>query len=721
MACRRKFASTRYRSCNGCRDSYFLTLVYTTPHWSQCSLLTNLYKRDLTRAGLPTFKTAVFSSQRDLDQPTAAKLRHPRDFFKFRTALALLRLLRRRSPLPSGNPAFKPAKPSRLRWLRRRPLKMDSPPRQPSPLLESPGLSRRQRLWGFAKATRDNYIPRITTSVSLFAQGVTARSIEYDEFGMPVSFPAGTQLTLYPSYSRQIDSSYAVTLRGLIWCPGTMSRKNRFIISLAKQITRLGADEATQLAAVSRLEKESPSDSADEASLSSASVASSSASRDADALLKERLAPFMARTIPNAALTVTVGSESTQHASDLRQISLVSDPNGYFQASIDVPYKPSVVQVTAKADETVCAFQETAIMPMTGVGIISDIDDTVKATGVIGDKRELMRKLLTGDVSSWEIKPVVNWFKTVLSRPNCTFHYVSNSPWQLYTLIQQYFDTVQLPPGSFHLKHYTGNIMASLMEPSSSRKKNALFQVVKDFPQKTFVCIGDSGEKDLEAYVDLSRSNPGRVRAIFIRAVEDSLSDANESRILSEIRFLISNKSATRKAKPAPPLPGQKDEPDLINLSDSKVNLPPMIPKKPKSLQGAPVKKSSPPPLPNRTYLQRTHTEPALKPEEPPAMPARRNVPPPPPPRKTATTSLAKQPSHSSESDFEEAFDVNPYAHGAHEATNYYDLQDYDMKGAQWLQRVTEALQELEGTGTELYFFRDGDSEFFRKSLDCLK
>lgn len=618
---------------------------------------------------------------------------------------------------------------------------MDSPTPSPVPTdaphsaASSATLSRRQRLWGLAKATRDNYIPKITTSVSLFAQGVTARSIEYDECGMPVSFPTGTQITLYPSYSRKLDASrYNVSVRGLLWCPGTMSRKNRFIISLAKQITRYGGDEASQLAAVSTLQSDAAapaptsmatdSSDSDAASLASSTPSVSSETRDADALIKERLAPFIARSIPNAALTITIGAEDASQGTNLRAVSLVSDQNGYFNASIDVSYKPSVVQVTAKADETVCGFQEVNLVPMTGTGIISDIDDTVKLTGVVGDKRELMSKLLTGDVSSWEIAPVVKWYKEVLKRPDCTFHYVSNSPWQLYSLIQDYFHTVKLPPGSFHLKHYTGNIMASLMEPSSSRKKRALSQILEDFPSKKFICIGDSGERDLEAYSDLAKCFPGRIKAIYIRAVDDSFSDANETRILSEIRWLIKNKAINRKAKPQVPIPEAKDQPDadLIDLSDNapplnSAKLPPAIPKKPKNLQGIPVKKEAPPPLPNRSYLVNT---PPSRLGTPPAIPRRPgNVPPPPPPRRTTVLSspASKPDLHSSD----EEFDINPYAHGAHETPNYYELQDYDNKGAQWLQRITTVLQDLEGTGTEVYFFKDGDTEFFKKSLDCIK
>ena len=66
--------------------------------------------------------------------------------------------------------------------------------------------------------------------------------------------------------------------------------------------------------------------------------------------------------------------------------------------------------------------------------------------------------------------------------------YVSNSPWQLYNTINEYFQHTGLPPGSVHLKRYSGNIIASLLEPSSSRKRRALHKILQDFPDKN-LCV----------------------------------------------------------------------------------------------------------------------------------------------------------------------------------------------------------------------------------------
>jgi phosphatidate phosphatase APP1 len=51
--------------------------------------------------------------------------------------------------------------------------------------------------------------------------------------------------------------------------------------------------------------------------------------------------------------------------------------------------------------------------------------------------------------------------------------------------------------------------------------------LLKTYPMRKFILIGDSGEKDPEIYAELSRRYPGRIEQIWIRNVND----ANASRM----------------------------------------------------------------------------------------------------------------------------------------------------------------------------------------------
>lgn len=620
--------------------------------------------------------------------------------------------------------------------------------------------SRRQRLLGLARATRDIYIPKIA-SVAQYAAGTATRAsqIEYDEFGLPLTFPKGTVITLFPSFTKPIVASqsptsqdgFIVSVRGWMWCPGLMSRKNRLVLSLAKQLTKGGGEELQQKA-MERLTRDSESiidsNSSDTESLSSSTLAEENTPEpnSVDSLIKERLSSFIATSIAKASLNVVIGSEESEYSHELVETLLYTDGRGHFVKEIFVPYKPSLVQVNAAVDESVYSFQEVNIVSPAGLGIISDIDDTVKYTGVIGDKRELMSRLLVGQISSWNIPVVVKWYQDMLRFSGATFHYVSNSPWQLYNIINQYFESVNLPRGSIHLKQYSGNIIASLREPSTSRKKTTLSKILHDFPDKKFICIGDSGEHDFEAYVDLAKAYPNRIMAIYVRAVPGSFSLIDDSKILLKLQCMIKE---FRKRKMAKLSSKQNSSASLENLIDLDLDvdlklalsraqkLPPLVPKKPASLKGQPLLKTAdtgdsetPPPVPARRrtpidFDKRARLDEATIPKLTPTQSNAEDRPPPPPPRRQETRSSSpelrnwgSEIRNRSPDIQNSAFDNLNTLHGV---SDEFELEEVDEKGAMWIRKLSVALHELNNTETDVALFEDLDEVFFRTSLENLK
>ncbi|CUM64352.1 uncharacterized protein PRCAT00001954001 [Priceomyces carsonii] len=602
-------------------------------------------------------------------------------------------------------------------------------------------LSRRQRLLGLAKATRDTYIPRISGSVSQIASGVSSRAFGtgndlYDEDGN-FKWPKDTSITLFPSYTRHCDGYYYTDVKGWLSCPGLMTRKNRLILSLAKQVIRYNSDQAVNKLESERLRPDvlashenSSSDldslQSDSSSLNTTSTldalqqdltrppTNSSMLTHGDDLIRERLKSFMARSIPDAELLIVVGAEDGMSSNDLVHLTVVTDINGHFETRIKYNYKPSILHVRANDNEFIFAFQDIMLVPNTGVGVISDIDDTVKLTGVIGDKRELMTTLLLKDMSLWCIPRIAQWFNELNDRYPLSFHYVSNSPWEMFTTISQYFKIAKLPPGSIHLKQYTGNIIGSFMESRSSRKKRALNKILDDFPHKKFICVGDSGEQDLEAYVDLAKNNPNNIAKIYIRYVADSLSYIDDMHILDEIKRLVSVKKS--KSKHIPPKHAytiSNDEiENLIDLSDSPsplaaerlAKLPPMIPKKPTNLKGNLVRK---PPLPSRDkYLSRLSEDQARNNEKGDI--------------KNSPGEMTSQVPRSKTSSSVDSKLIDNL-HNIYYSHNYDELEDTDKKGAQWIHRVLSALTSLEGLSTDLEFFTDEDEEFFEKSASDIQ
>ena len=84
------------------------------------------------------------------------------------------------------------------------------------------------------------------------------------------------------------------------------------------------------------------------------------------------------------------------------------------------------------------------------------------------------------------------------------------------------------PPGSLHLRPNTG--ILSKIRASKRSKRDSICSILRDFPQRKFILVGDSGEIDLEIYTRIATEFPGQVLKIFIRDVTTGLKPMQKSR-----------------------------------------------------------------------------------------------------------------------------------------------------------------------------------------------
>lgn len=152
-----------------------------------------------------------------------------------------------------------------------------------------------------------------------------------------------------------------------------------------------------------------------------------------------------------------------------------------------------------------------------GVSVVSDIDDTIKETNVLNFK-EMLRNTFLRPFRAVEGMPELYqaWEKA-----GARFHYVSGGPWQLWPVLEQFFDKVEFPRGSAHLRIMRlapGNV-TDLFKSPELHKLTAIRKLLEDFPKRTFVLVGDSGERDPEVYAKILEDFPAQIRVVYIRDV----------------------------------------------------------------------------------------------------------------------------------------------------------------------------------------------------------
>ncbi|MGI8604241.1 MAG: phosphatidate phosphatase App1 family protein [Verrucomicrobiales bacterium] len=169
-----------------------------------------------------------------------------------------------------------------------------------------------------------------------------------------------------------------------------------------------------------------------------------------------------------------------------------------------------------------------------GLSVVSDIDDTVKITQVPAGKKAVLRNSLLKPYRAAE--GMRERYEQLIADAGPTadvcFHYVSGAPWQIYHLLDEFLiEQERFPEGSFHMK----NLRKNLFEPGAldsirafilggdlatlDQKVRQITNLMIHLPGRKFILIGDSGEKDPEAYRAIRRVFPEQVQRIIIRDV----------------------------------------------------------------------------------------------------------------------------------------------------------------------------------------------------------
>jgi phosphatidate phosphatase APP1 len=157
-----------------------------------------------------------------------------------------------------------------------------------------------------------------------------------------------------------------------------------------------------------------------------------------------------------------------------------------------------------------------------GLSVVSDIDDTIRNTQVLDRKEMLLNTFVR------ELTPVPGmsalYQKLAENQSDTRFHYVSNAPFALYPLVQEFLATEQFPEGSMHLRAVSlkSSLWHKLFDANtpSSHKLETISALIDDFPERQFVLIGDTGEFDPEIYAQVATRFPQQVSKIWLHEVQ---------------------------------------------------------------------------------------------------------------------------------------------------------------------------------------------------------
>ena len=158
------------------------------------------------------------------------------------------------------------------------------------------------------------------------------------------------------------------------------------------------------------------------------------------------------------------------------------------------------------------------MVPPKGISVISDIDDTVKITGV-GSKKKLLKSTFLEEFK--EVPGMAQLYQNWCQDLDCRFHFVSSSPWQLWEDLSEFFQQSGFPLATYHLKpiRIKDRTLFDLWKSPLETKISVIESILQGFPDRKFVLVGDTGEKDPEVYGEIARRFPNQIKGIYVRNV----------------------------------------------------------------------------------------------------------------------------------------------------------------------------------------------------------
>lgn len=186
--------------------------------------------------------------------------------------------------------------------------------------------------------------------------------------------------------------------------------------------------------------------------------------------------------------------------------------------SVNIPDQDAVVAKLIKID--------------TEYIVVSDIDDTIIKTQVssVLKLKLLFNTLFRNQYQRSAVPGMAGIYRHLANEHQARFFYISKSPHNLYPYIVDFLDHNGYPEGSIILRDFGWHLLNR--KSSFGEKYLEIEKLLKRFPNKKFLLVGDGAEHDADIYTSLSAEYAGLVKGIYIRMIG---SNKNLTRIKSQI------------------------------------------------------------------------------------------------------------------------------------------------------------------------------------------
>jgi phosphatidate phosphatase APP1 len=213
-----------------------------------------------------------------------------------------------------------------------------------------------------------------------------------------------------------------------------------------------------------------------------------------------------------------------------------TDEEGYFEFVLELPrpladprvWEPVELQLLEPAGPggPARATGQVLVPRDPQYAVISDLDDTVLRSNATSLWQMARLTLLHNAHTRLPFEGVAGFYQALQrGRDGEAYNpvfYVSNSPWNLYDLLEDFLDLQGIPRGPLLLRDWS----LRTLKAGEGHKLAAIEALLEAYPGLPVVLVGDCGERDPEIYRQVVLRHPGRVLAVYVRDVAPERHDA---------------------------------------------------------------------------------------------------------------------------------------------------------------------------------------------------
>ena len=157
-------------------------------------------------------------------------------------------------------------------------------------------------------------------------------------------------------------------------------------------------------------------------------------------------------------------------------------------------------------------------------GIVSDVDDTVMQTGAENLARNLWTTFTGNPLTRHVYRHVPALYRGLVEHggvPTNPVFYLSSSPWNLYSLIEEVLRRNHVPWGPIFLRDYGIDRDKFIKNTHGQHKIGNASRLLDELDGLPFILIGDLGQADAKVYAEVVRRHPGRVIGVIVHQPSD--------------------------------------------------------------------------------------------------------------------------------------------------------------------------------------------------------